>query len=209
MDIFKVYFANQWKLIFEINPILIILLVIIILLYIFLVKNNLSLKEYEIDEAIFGIGNSNIKIKPNYEEMQIAYQLFVELSTRKIGLPIDFENDFIIEIYDSWFEFFKITREHIKSIPAQKIRKSKTTRAILNIAIEILNEGLRPHLTKWQAKFRKNYEIFSMDENYKHKTPQELQREFPDYEILVTDMKEINKKLIEYRKKMKEISIGD
>lgn len=208
MDIFKFYFDDNWKLILEISPALILLLLLLLLFYKLFLRKKFGLTEYEIDEAEIGLGNNKIKVKPNFEDMQVAYQLYVELSTRKIGLPIDFEDDFLIEIYDSWFEFFKVTREHIKSIPAQKIRRSNTTKAILKIAIEILNEGIRPHLTKWQARFRKWYEIHSAKEDFKNKNPQDLQREFPDFEKLVADMKIVNVKLMQYRKMMKKISIG-
>jgi hypothetical protein len=208
MDIFKMYFNDDWLLIIELSPIIIVLLVLIFILYRFFLKKKFGLTEYEIDEAEIGLGNNKVKVKPNYEDMQVAYQLYVELSTRKIGLPIDFEDDFLIEIYDSWFEFFKITREHIKSIPAQKIRRSPTTRAILKIAIEVLNEGIRPHLTKWQARFRKWYEIHSATEDFKSSSPQDLQSKFPEFEKLVSDMKLVNGKLMQYRKMMKKISIG-
>jgi hypothetical protein len=48
---------------------------------------------FEINEAELGIGNQKLKIKPSYDDIQIAYKLWVELSTRKIGLPIDLEHD--------------------------------------------------------------------------------------------------------------------
>lgn len=69
-----------------------------------------------------------VKIAPNYQDMQIAYKLWIELSTRKIGLKIDLNNDVIIEIYNSWFEFFKITRELIKEIPISKIQNNDNTK---------------------------------------------------------------------------------
>ena len=81
-----------------------------------------NVKSYEINEAAIGIGSNRVTIKPNYQDMQIAYELWVELSTRKIGLPIDLDNDVIEEIYDSWYEFFKLTRELVKCIPISKIR---------------------------------------------------------------------------------------
>ena len=74
-----------------------------------LAKN--GVKSYEINEADIGIGNSKITIVRNCGDMQIAYKLWVELSTRKIGLSIDLDNDVIAEVYDSWYEFFKMTRE--------------------------------------------------------------------------------------------------
>lgn len=164
-------------------------------------------KIYEIDEAVIGIGSQKIKIKPNYEDLQMAYKLWVELSTRKIGLPIDLENDVIFEIYDSWYEFFKLTRNLIKEIPIAKIRKNKSTREIVQISIKILNVGLRPHLTKWQAKFRKWYNNEFLKDGNKKLSPQQVQQKFPEYKILIEEICEVNKKLIKYKDILKEIAI--
>ncbi len=206
-DLFNVYFDNSWNLVFIVSPIVLIAFIGIVIAFKFF-RTRFFGKDYEIDEAEIGIGNSKITVRPNYEDMQIAYQLYIELTTRKIGLPIDIEDDFLIEVYNSWYEFFKVTRSHIKAIPAHKIRKSKTTRTIVKVAIEVLNEGLRPHLSKWQARFRKWYDINSVKEDLKHKNPQDLQKEFPEFEKLTKEMKAVNKKLIEYRKTMKKLAIG-
>ncbi|WP_208529061.1 hypothetical protein [Pseudomonas aeruginosa] len=79
--------------------------------------------DYEIDEAELGIGEQKIKLRPNIVDKQIAYKVWVELSTRKIGLPIDLDNDVISEVYDSWFSFFSVTRELIKDVPVVEVSK--------------------------------------------------------------------------------------
>jgi hypothetical protein len=207
IDIFKVI-SESSKVVIEIGYPLIILVIgfIIIIFIIKLIKRTRSLESYEIDCAELGIGDNIVRIKPNYEDMQIAYKIYIELVTRKIGLKIDLENDFIMDIYNSWHEFFRITRELVKLIPANKIKKNKNTRFIVNLAVDVLNEGLRPHLTKWQARFRKWYII----NESKNETldPQDIQKKFPQYELLKSDLEEVNHKLIEYRNMMKKISIA-
>ena len=139
--------------------------------------------------------------------MQIAYKLWVELSTRKIGLEIDLDNDVIEEIYDSWYEFFKLTRDLIKGIPVSKIRKDSSTKELVRIAIEVLNEGIRPHLTKWQARFRKWYNTEINKEENTKLSPQDCQKKYPEYGELTKDLLEVNKRLIEYRKILKQLAI--
>jgi hypothetical protein len=168
-----------------------------------------KVKAYEIDEAVIGIGAQKVKIKPNYQDMQIAYKLWVELSTRKIGLEINLENDVIKEIYDSWYEFFRLTRELIKDIPISKIRKDESTKELVRIAIEVLNEGLRPHLTKWQARFRRWYNTEIEREENKNLSPQEIQKKYPEYENLTKEMIEVNHQLIEYRKILRQLAMGE
>jgi len=158
-------------------------------------KNSYS--EFEINEAEIGIGNHKVKIKPNDQDFQIAYKLWVELCTRKIGLPIDKDNDVIADLYKSWYEFFRISRELIKEIPVRKVRDNASTREIVDISFKILNEALRPHLTKWQARFYQWHE--AQEQSSQNSSPQELQRLFPDYTDLENDMLRVNKILISYK----------
>jgi len=168
---------------------------------IFYSKNRYS--EFEIDEATIGIGSHKIKIKPNDQDIQIAYQLWVELSTRKIGLPIDTENDVITELYNSWYEFFKIARELIKAVPVRKVRANTSTKELIGITFKILNDALRPHLTRWQARFRSWHEIEK--ENNKNLTPQELQQAYPEFTLLIEDMVKVNKTLISYKELLESL----
>lgn len=161
-------------------------------------------RSYEIDSAEFGVGNSKLTFKPNINDKSVAYKIWVELSTRKIGLPIDFDDDVIFEIYESWYSFFAVTRELIKDIPVQKVRNNSTKQIIL-LSINVLNIGLRPHLTKWQARFKRWYEHkLSTDQDAKLH-PQDIQKEFPSYDELVSDMKDVNERLIRYRDRMNDL----
>jgi hypothetical protein len=164
-------------------------------------------RTYEIDEAEFGLGNQKVKIRPNDIDRQIAYKIWVELSTRKVGLEIDLDNDVISEIYDSWYSFFSVTRELIKDVPVSKFRRKDTERIIV-LSTDVLNTGIRPHLTKWQARFRRWYEFqLAKDENSDFH-PQDIQKKFPDYNALQENILSVNKHLIGYRKKMYELVSG-
>lgn len=164
-------------------------------------------KTFEINEAEFGLGDQKIKLSPNVTDQQIAYKIWVELSTRKIGIPIDTANDVISEIYDSWFNFFSVTRELIKDVPVQKFRR-KDTEQIVRLSIEVLNQGIRPHLTLWQARFRRWYENQLKLESNADFHPQDIQRKFPEFSDLEHDLLEVNQRLINYRQKMYEIIKG-
>lgn len=161
-------------------------------------------KTFEIDQAELGLGNQKIKLSPNVTDQQIAYKIWVELSTRKIGIPIDVTNDVISELYDSWFNFFSVTRELIKDVPVQKFRRNDTEK-IVNLSIEVLNQGVRPHLTLWQARFRRWYENQLRLEENADVYPQDIQKNFPQFSELVHDLLKVNKQLINYRQKMYEI----
>ena len=193
------FYVNKWL-------IAALLLGLVVALLYLRYSSRLSGKWLEINEAEIGIGNQKIKIKPNYEDIQIAYKLWVELSTRKIGLPIDFEHDVIIEIYKSWYDFFRLTRELIKNIPVTKIRKGESTISLVDVAIDVLNEGLRPHLTLWQARFTRWYQNESQKSENASMTPQQLQKNFPKYDELIRDMEYVNINLMKYRETLRKIA---
>ncbi|EJL6684026.1 hypothetical protein V9J80_003579 [Vibrio cholerae] len=179
-------------------------LIIVILFIVYKVFISEKFNSFEIDEAEIGVGDQKLKLRPNIIDMQIAYKVWVELSTRKIGLPIDNENDVIIEVYNSWYSFFSVARELIKDVPVSKFRR-KDTEKIINLSIEVLNNGVRPHLTKWQAKYRRWYDKVSVLPENDSKTPQEIQKDYPYYDELISDLMRVNQNLIKYRGKMYQI----
>lgn len=192
---------------------LIIIGIVLILVYFFTPvkyvfhRFNFFNDDVEIQGGAIGIGSTNIRIKPNKKDKEIAYKLWVELSTRKLGIPLDMDNDVIYEVYNSWYEFFKITRESLKEFPVSKLENNNSTETI-NIAIAVLNGDLRKHLTKWQAKFRHWYEIEIDKEENCNLSPQEIQKKFPEYDELVSDLKNVNICLINYTNLLHDIAFG-
>lgn len=162
--------------------------------------------KFEIDTAEIGFGSGKLSFKPNLRDQEIAYKIWVELSTRKIGLPIDLKNDVISEVYDSWHNFFSITRELIKDIPVNRV-KNESTRRIVTLSLRVLNDGLRPHLTSWQARFRYWYEkqLLNAGDDI---DPQSIQEKYPKFQELKTELLAVNGRLIKYREKMRELVLG-
>ena len=152
MDLFKLYIDKNYNIIFQTSIWFTLIVALIILGYVFIVK---KIYRYNLVKLNIKLGNvGTAEFRPNKTDMQIAHKIWTELITRKAAIPIDKENDVIEEIYDSWYVLFQKVREFISEIPAELIRNNKSTKEIVRIATQTLNEGLRPHLTKWQARFR-------------------------------------------------------
>lgn len=207
LDLFSFTLTKDWSVHLYLSPLPLIAIAIIVLMAWLGLRwfASYRLSDFEIDGAEMGFGDYKVSFKPNDTDRQIAYSIWVELSTRKVGLPIEIEDDVISEIYDSWYSFFAVTRELIKDIPVSKVRGNSTGK-IIDLSIEVLNEGLRPHLTKWQARFRHWYE--AQLEEKKDVSPQDLQKKFPEYEALCSDLMTVNNRLIKYRMKMIELVHG-
>jgi len=62
----------------------------------------------------------------------------------------------------------------------------------LSVAVQVLNEHMKSNLTKWQARFRRWYlNELDKDDN-KGKSPQELQKLFPEYDDLIIEIQKVN-----------------
>lgn len=155
--------------------------------------------------APFGLGGIQFTDEISDKELDIVWKLYVELNTRKAAIPFDEENDVIEEIYNSWYELFISTRMYLKELPGKELIGNESTRKIVKLSIDVLNKGLRPHLTVWQGKFRRWYRNALKEDANNKKTPQEIQKEYPEYQELISDIKRINEGLRTYSDNLGEI----
>lgn len=203
-DILRVVLTEDWGVLVEVSFLLIALVLILALVVWVFRRRRKHFEIVELNIPLGGIGTA--KLKPNYTDVQIAHKIWTELVTRKAAVPIDPDNDVIVEIYDSWYALFQRVRELISEIPAELLRKEKSTQTLVDIATRSLNEGLRPHLTTWQARFRNWY--VHQEDQLKSASPQEVQRDFPDYEELTQDMRRVNGELVRYAQELKKLADG-
>ena len=204
------FYSNTPSIAVESNLYLIAGVIIVALLayvikYFFINKN-----KYEVGlepvELVLAIGNSHItyKIRRNYENLEIAHRIFIELITRKAAIPIDEINDVIKEVYDSWYSLFQITRNEIKTFTGESLQNDNQAQQLIKMATDVLNKGLRPHLTQYQAEFRKWFEEeLSKPENI-GKSPQEIQTNFHKYAELIESIKQVNMLLMEYAEQLRK-----
>ena len=177
-------------------------------LFIFvLLRLRRSRKHLHVVQLNIELGNiGSVELKPNWEDIQVAHKIWTELVTRKAAIPIDPDHDLIVEVYDSWYALFQRIRQLISDIPSQCIRREKSTQSLVKIAVDTLNFGLRPHLTRWQARYRNWWQ--QTESELKVKGPQEHQRDFPEYDLLIADMVVVNRQLIQYAGELRKIVGG-
>jgi len=126
----------------------------------------------------------------------------VHLKTRKAALPFDNENDVIVEVYDSLYELFQITRDLLCSIPIKNVQGKRN---VADLILRVQNDGLRPHLTKWQAPFRRWWVKAVESPDNQDKSPQEIQRQYKDYEVLVSDLRQMNTEMSKFAEELLRI----
>lgn len=141
----------------------------------------------------------------NPEAFRVAYQIWVEMNTRKVGLPIDLSHDLVSEIYDSWYAFFREARCLIKLIPLHRSPTCPVMRRLVQVSHALLNDGMRPHLERWQGKFRHWQKLGGDHAQSPGLMPQQAQMLFPEWAQLSTDLLSSNRKLIGYLGVLEEL----
>ncbi|MCC7315422.1 MAG: hypothetical protein IT419_11435 [Planctomycetes bacterium] len=143
-------------------------------------------------------------ICPDTETRRVAHQAWIEIKSRKVGLPYEDGLDVIVEVYNSWYQLFGVLRDLAKSIPADRLQDCDDTRNVVALLMKALNEGLRPHLTRWQAKFRRWYDAELAKEGNEGKSPQDIQKQYPQYGELVTDLRMVNEEFVRFADSLHE-----
>lgn len=189
---------------------LVLAIVIALLLLAYYIKRNFSkwFNWYEMEVEISGSPKLSFKVERNYENLYIANRIYIELTTRKAAIPIDENIDSIEEIYDSWYHLFGIIRDEIKTVPGKYLKDHDPTSALIGLSRKILNDGLRPHLTEHQAKFRKWLENSKKESANENLSPQEIQMKYPDFTNLVSSMKAVNLILANYATELDKLIKG-
>jgi hypothetical protein len=97
----------------------------------------------------FGIGSASWESDPT--ERNAAWELYVELVTRIAVQSLDPNVGLIREALNSLYSLFSSTREILRKA-GPKVGASKSS--VGGIAIAVLNQGLRPFLSKWHPELQ-------------------------------------------------------
>lgn len=158
----------------------------------------------------YSAGGAEIQyqIVRDFANVEIAHRVYIELITRKAAIPLEEDRDVIVEVYDSWYSLFQTVRDELKRIPGNVLRSNKRSADLISLLTDLLNLGLRPHLTEYQALFRKWYAERLEDPSTKGQTPQEIQTSYERYADLISSVKHVNSMLIKYAAGLKRIVDG-
>lgn len=148
----------------------------------------------------FGLGTVNLE--NTARDRLLAWETYVQLKTRKAALPFDDQYDVIADVHASLYELFGITRKLLSNAPLADIEKSES---VSKMILQVLNEGVRPHLTRWHAGFGAWWDQQVSDELNKGNKPQSIQRNYPEYASLVEDLKNTNDELAKFADNLLQI----
>ncbi|OWY65383.1 hypothetical protein B7486_42365 [cyanobacterium TDX16] len=138
----------------------------------------------------FNLGT--VEYELSSQDRVLAWKMYVQLKTRKAALLFDENHDVISEVYSSLYDIFPVARELLSNMPLAEVERSK---GVADLILRVLNDAIRPHMTVWQASFRRWWEREVQSESNKGKSPCDIQRSYPQYSELVADLNRTNTEL--------------
>ncbi len=102
-------------------------------------------------------------------QQKVAWSLYVEISTR-IPLGVGYET--FRDMLSSLYSLFNVTREILREVGPEV---AAGPRSLGNVVIDILNEGIRPFLSKWhpllkahEEKRQPNISVYDYEQSWEH-----------------------------------------
>ncbi|WP_414564994.1 MULTISPECIES: hypothetical protein [unclassified Anabaena] len=136
----------------------------------------------------FGIGSVEWEADPT--ERKAAWSLYVELITRIAVQPLATDNGLLREALSSLYNLFPVTRQVLKEGGPDV---GATHDSVGGIAIAVLNNGLRPFLSKWHPLLQ-TWEA----QRPPHLSPQEHERNWSEEPQLRAELESLRKDLAKY-----------
>lgn len=203
-DVFNLR-VEGWGLDVHVGIILVIVLAVLIALG---ALAHRSAARWRLTQADFTFaGCATVTMCPTDDVVGLAHQAWVEITTRKAAIPFNEDYDVVTEIYDSWYELFQALRDLAKSVPTRRgLRKGSDEAQLVEVLTGSLNEGLRPHLTHWQAQFRRWYDEAQKRPENADLSPQAIQRTYPQYNEMIMGIREVNAGLIEFAEALRRLA---
>lgn len=125
----------------------------------------------------FNLGQ--LEFEPDEIQQKAAWELYVELSTRVTVQPPSPDEGLLRESLSSLYSIFGVTREILRKAGPSVAQGANSFGAV---AIEILNKGARPFLTKWHPLLlayeqRRPPEVDACDHERSWERERELRKE--------------------------------
>lgn len=135
---------------------------------------------------------------PDEAEIRAAWALYVELSTRVPIQRLDPQYGSVREALNSIYALFGETRDILREFGP---RIAHGRNSLAHLALGVLNNGLRPFLTKWHSELR-IYEAELSAQNQ----PAQHERNWPMLGEFSSELGELRKNLEAYRKELLTIA---
>ena len=135
-------------------------------------------------------------------DREAAWKIYTHITTRIATVEFNEEYDSLTISHNSLHKVFDLIRSEISTIPIKRVRNDKSD-TMVKFYVSILNDGIRPYLSKWHIPLR------TWIENEKIKDPSksiiEIERAYPKYDEAVKDFKRMNENMQRFSQQLLDI----
>ena len=135
-------------------------------------------------------GSINLAVSRNDQE--VAWKIYSQITTRVAVVDFNEDYDSFTVVNQSLYTVFGIIRDQIGNIPIERIRREKSDE-LVKFYTGILNEGIRPYLSKWHMPISKWVE--TQKAKHPESTIYELEKTFPRRTEILQDIKNMNDRM--------------
>lgn len=134
-----------------------------------------------------------------------AWRIYSQISTRIAAVEFDENIDSALLVHESLHKVFEIIREEIANIPVERLRGDKADNTV-KFYLDILNQGIRPHLSAWHIPLQKFVE--NEQKVHANLSVLEIEKKFPKRKELLESMKLMNGRMKKYADSLLIIAKG-
>lgn len=189
---FQFYINLKNNLLFivdSINKVIPLLGILILLIITFIIFQNKWVLKIE----KLNIGGASIEF--NKPEVIFSQNIRNFLNTKRTLFKFDAERDNIYDTLGSFYQSYNFIREQLKIYDPKSSNNSEYYKVANNMIYE-LNE----FLTEYQDNFRRWYECIIKKDDIFDEDISELQKVYRHYDLIVTDINELNIQFLDYAK---------
>jgi hypothetical protein len=132
-------------------------------------------------KATFNFRFFSVDWEPNIQEKLACWEMYVELNTRVATQKLEMDSGIDASVLSSLHSMFETTREVLKKYGPDTFEFSK-------LAFMILNDVLRPFLSKWHGRDTNLLVLNSHEQNQFRKELMDVQEELIAYVRLLADL---------------------
>ena len=153
---------------------------------------------YSTSEVSLGLLGANFSFSIKSSDKNSAWKILNQIETRIGAVKFNEEYDSFIHTNSSLYVLFTLVRDEISKIPFEKFVKDEE---MVSFYHQILNEGIRPYLSKWHIQIEHFHEQHKND----GKSILEIEKQYPRRKELLKDIEALNQRMKEVTNKLKEI----
>ncbi len=149
--------------------------------------------------------SGSLEFKAQREDRRIAWEIFVQIRTRIAAVDFRENEDSLLHINKSLYELFSFIRDKILSLPLKTVTRDKNGN-LVEFYLAILNDGIRPFLTKWHISVSHFHE--KMKDS--GKSAIEIDKEFLEKNpSILGDVKSLNQRMKKFASVLHRIAKGE